>query len=664
MKAARFIGCLAAGLVLGGSAQATRAVEPQIDRSRDAADGRAAFALLDRLPRLPGQFMVRQSSSRNKTGHNGDENWPLYKDERGDDVIFDAAGPGCVRSMWVTHIAEGAILNFYFDGEREPRYRIGEVEFFEGKHPAFPRPLNSYERRGRYAAGLAGNSFVPIPFQKSLKISITGESRFFHVIWEQYPYGTSVGTFTGREDRTALLHSFEPLADTPPPWAGPEIVRIASEDNQPGATVMLFSRKDAAGIVRNIVIEADGSEEMFRNSEIQMRWDGHTRADVLAPTGIFFACANHACDVESLPVSVQKLDSGRVRLTCRFPLPFWREAEILWRNNSEYSLGPVVAEVTVAANDLDEARSGYFTTLYREGKTSYGRDWRLLQTPGTGWFVGAVQTMQHGHYCEGDEHFYIDGAISPQINGTGSEDYYLGCFWPNFHYSSPFANCAGDIMLEAGGHFMGSYRIPACYSRFHLEAPIPFFTSIDARIQHGGLSYLRSDYRSLAYCYLRRRPAMRQTDFLDVGNSASEAAHDYRATRSDLIEAMTASPEGEYFEYRMDEDGRTHTGEITFTVAIDPDNGGVRLRRRLDQGSSRQAADVYVNGEYVGRWYHGNHNEHLRWSDSDFDIHSRHTREKGLLQVKLVVDTEGGGGPFTDFRYEVFCLDAGGGTRE
>jgi len=87
----------------------------------------------------------------------------------------------------------------------------------------------------------------------------------------------------------------------------------------------------------------------------------------------------------------------------------------------------------------------------------------------------------------------------------------------------------------------------------------------------------------------------------------------------------------------------------------------VRLRRRLDQSSGRQTAKVYVNGAFAGVWYHGYHNEHLRWFDSDFDIHRRLTRGKDSLTVKLVIDTSGGRGPFTDFRYEVFSFESGGG---
>lgn len=623
--------------------------------------GSPAYTLLDRLTVAPRQVTVHQFSSHNKTGHNGDENWPLYKDEHGDDVIFDAAGPGCVRSIWGTHFAEDAVLKFTFDGEEEPRYKIREIDFFEGKHPHFPAPLVSYERRGHYAGGLAGNSFVPIPFEKSLRITIEGESRFFHVLYERYPHGTPIKTFDGSSDDAALVDCFERLGEDPLAEEDLEVIEVEAGDNKPGAAVVLFERKDGSGVVRKIVIEADGSDTFFQESELGMRWDGHVWRDVNAPTGFFFGCCDQANDMRSLPLRVERLEGGRVRLSCYFPMPFWREAHIVWRNGSRYPLNFLKAKVYVGKNELPASRGCYFTTLYRSGTTTYGRDWLLYERPGTGWFVGAVQSMQHQHYCEGDEHFTIDGAISPQINGTGSEDYYLACFWPNLDFDSPFACVVGDIQEQGGGHMAGAYRIPSCYCRYHLEAPIPFYGSIDARIQHGGLSYLRSNYRSLGYCYLRKQPVLRRTDFLDVGNPASEAAHAYKATTGEMTGVVEAKPEGAYFDTVVADRGRRHAeGEITFRVAIEAENEGVRLRRRLDQGSQRQAAAVYVDGEYAGVWLHGYHNEHLRWFDSDFDIHPEKTAGKSSLDIRLVVVGGEGRGPFTDFKYEVYSFDAAG----
>jgi hypothetical protein len=620
----------------------------------------AAAALLEHLMQLPPQVQVLQTSSHNKQGRNGDANQPLYKDEHGDDVIFDAAGPGCVRSMWGTAFDEKAVMKFYFDGQREPRYRISPIDFYSSKHPDFPPPLTSYAVRGHYGGeGWAGNCFVPIPFAKSLKIAIAGESRFFHVLYEIYPHGTPVRTFSGQEDRAALLDSFAQLGGAAPLPPGAETCEVKSVQAGPGSEVVLFERKAGPGIVRRIVLEAAGAEALFQDSELSMRWDGHARDDVRAPTGMFFGCANHACDVAALPLAVRKLPDGRVRLTCHFPMPFWQDARIVWRNNSGQPLGPLVARVSVGPNDLPPQRGCYFTTLYQKGETTYGRDWPLFDSPGAGWFVGVVQSMQNAHYCEGNEHFYIDGAVSPQINGTGSEDYYLGCFWPNVEYSGPFASNAGDIQIEGGGTQEGAYRVPSSYGRFHLEAPIPFFRCIDARIQHGGMSDVRSNYRSLAFCYLRARPALRETDFIAVGNSTSAAAHAYHADGAQLTGVITACPEGEYSETALDDQGWQHaSGEITFKVAIDPQNGGLRLRRRLDQTGPPQAADVYVDGEYAGRWLHGYQNEHLRWYDSDFDIGVKHTRGKSAIAVKLLVAAAPGYGPFTDFNYRVYCLEA------
>jgi D-arabinan exo alpha-(1,3)/(1,5)-arabinofuranosidase (non-reducing end) len=616
-----------------------------------------ANALLERLIRVPAQHQVLQASSRNKTGHNGDENWPLYVDEHGDDVIFDAAGPGCVRSMWGTHFAEDSVFKFYFDGEVEPRYELPVHDFYRGRHPHFPPPLVSYEERGQYGdLGWCGNSFVPIPFATSLKISVAGESRFFHLLYELYPHGTPTSTFTGEENRGPVLDSFARLHDDPVGDLQGEVIEVTPEGTEPGQSVTLLDRQ-GAGVIRKLIIEAEGSEEFFRESSLHMHWDARALDDVHVPTGIFFGVANHAREAASLPLRVESLGDGHVRLSCYFPMPFWHGARLAWRNDSQYELALRKATILVTPNDVPKSQGTYFTTTYREGLTTYGEDWRFYESPGSGWFVGAVQSMQHKHYCEGDEHFTIDGAVSPQINGTGSEDYYLGCFWPNRAYDSPFATCAGNVLSAGGGNFWAAYRMPASYGRFHLEAPIPFFQDIDARIQHGGLNHIRSNYRSLAFCYLQPRPTLRETDFLDVGSPASEDRHDYQAPDSTRTGPVVGHPEGEHLQTTLQERGRRHEGGvITFNIAIDPDNRGVRLRRRLDQSSPRQMARVYVDDVYAGTWYHGYHNEHLRWYDSDLDLHPQHTRGKDSLTIRLEVDAEGGHGAFTDFSYRIYCF--------
>lgn len=617
-----------------------------------------SYELFDKLLQVPQRVMVQQFSSHNKKGFNSDENWPLYIDKNGDEVIFDAVGPGCIRSMWATYFDPEAVVKFYFDGEEQPSYSMNYIDFYKGKNKNFPAPLISYERRGTCCIEepCAGNNFVPIPFEKSLKIAIQGPSRFFHILFESYPYKTPISTISGAEDISIMRDCFNRYGEPPLEIEGLDVLETRLEEIAPLQTVSLLKLEDRSGIIRIIDMEADGSVEFFREARLRMRWDEHTRWDVVAPVGIFFGSAVEADDMRSLPLRVEKLESGRVRLRCYFPMPFWEKAVIELVNLTQQYKGPLNVKIYISKNSLVRSTGTYFTTLYHEGETVYGHDWLLFEGRGSGWFVGVVQSMQYEHYCEGDERFYIDGAISPQINGTGTEDYYLACFWSNVDFDMPFGCVVGDILKKGGGDWRGTYYVPSCYSRYHLEAPIPFFSSINVRIQHGGLSNIRSNYRSLAYSYLNKMEIIRQTDFIDVGNPQSEKEHNYQATKSGEVRILEAFPEGESFETLIQDNGRYHSGgTITFNVAIDPNNQGIRLRRRIDQAVPRQRAKVFIDGKYVGCWYYGYQNEYLRWFDLDFNIHSDYTFGKSILNVKLVIEPGEDKEIFTDFNYGVYC---------
>jgi hypothetical protein len=646
---------------VSASASADRAPSPL----PASADARPAAALFDKLLRVPPQVLVLQTSSANKKGENGDAEWPLYKDARGDDVIFDAAGPGCVRSLWGTAFDPAAVFQFYFDGQAEPRLRIPVLDLYKGRHPLFPPPLTSYEQRGRWGGEpFAGNSFVPVPFEKSLKISVRGESRFFHVIAERFPFpAPGLATFNGREpDRGALLDAFarngEPLA--PGEQGNGRVIVIDPGEPKavaPGETVTLLKLEKTSGTVREIVLETDGGEAFFQGTLLRMRWDGHPLWDVQAPPGLLFGSAVRANDVRTLPVRVEPLPDGRVRLACFFPMPFWESAAIEWTNTAARPMAALKSRITVGENTVPRREGAYFTTMYHAGETVYGRDWLLFEGRGAGWYVGTVQSMRQSHYCEGNEHITLDGAVSPQINGTGTEDYYLACFWPNVDFDSPFAAVAGDIQREGGGTQDGAYHVPSSYARYHLEAPLPFRASIEARIQHGGRSDVRSEYRSLGIAYLRKEERLVQTDFIDVGRPESERAHGYRASGGGAPAALEARPEGGSFETASADAGRYHRdGTVRFRAAIDPANAGVRLRRLFDQKGPRQSVRVMVDGRYAGTWLDAKGNEFLRWAESDLDIAPEFTRGKDAIEIELVVGTGDGRSPFSDFNYKVYCL--------
>lgn len=138
-------------------------------------------------------------------------------------------------------------------------------------------------------------------------------------------------------------------------------------------------------------------------------------------------------------------------------------------------------------------------------------------------------------------------------------------------------------------------------------------------------------------------------------NRESEAMHNYVAAESRDI-ALESPCEGDLHHFRHRDIGRVHEGgDISFTVSVDPENEGVRIRRRLDQAIGRQRADVFVDDDYVGTWYHADRNPYLRWFDSDFDIHPKFTRGRERLNIRLSLGRSGCG-RFTDFNYEVYSV--------
>jgi len=650
--------------------------------SADEIAGNTVADFFDRLPFLPqGGVQTGQFSSHSPHQRNGDSGHFLYRDEQGDAVIFDVNGPGCITNMWGTGLDHEGILKFYFDGEDTPRYSVNIIDFYKGIYPDFPTPIQSYERRGYYLEeSYAGNSFLPITFSQSLRISMKGKPTFYHILYEKYPFNTPEDAGDRRKDfiRDAINHSGQN------PWAGASLENhsIQEANLAPQQSVDLL-KLSGSGAVRTIEIEMDARKELLRDLRLLMIWDDESIEKeksektgtlayeknefsrlyhVNAPIGFFFGSPHQPLELTSLPLTIKKLPDGRIRLACFFTMPYWKNARITVFNKSDQPAGNITATVTTTDKIYPRERTGYFATHFREGMTEYGRDWIFADIQGTGWFLGEVQSCRLEHYCEGNEHFYIDGSQTPQINGTGTEDYYLGCYWPNLVFNTPFAGCVNDVRIEGGGDpkrffvcLPTDYTTAAVYYRFHLEMPLPFYSSMNARIQHGGESQIESEYASLAYLYVNRTPVLRQTDYINATNPASRKMHAYATNGAVEYKSLDAQYEGDDLYTIIQDAGVYHReGSVSFRVAIDQTNQGVRIRRRMDQSIPQQKAGVYVDGAFAGTWYDAQSNNTLRWYDSEFNIHPNFTRGKESIEIKLTFD-EHDNFSFTDFEYIVLC---------
>ncbi len=140
-------------------------------------------------------FTAHRSSSNNPDWNSNDDSKRPIPGETV--TLADLKGPGIVTHIWVTIAANEygwpRLLRFrvYYDGSPEPSVDVPVGDFFAVGH-GFERPVNSLMIRNG-SDGRARNSYWPMPFRKSCRITVTDEGRrrvanlYYHVDWEKVP---------------------------------------------------------------------------------------------------------------------------------------------------------------------------------------------------------------------------------------------------------------------------------------------------------------------------------------------------------------------------------------------------------------------------------------------------------------------------------------------
>jgi len=146
-------------------------------------------------------FAAYRSSSNNPDPESNDDSKRPIPGETV--TLADLQGPGIVTHLWIT-VADNEYgwprllrLRAYYDGASEPSVDAPLGDFFAVGH-GFERPVNSLMIRNG-SDGRAWNSYWPMPFRKSCRITVTNEGRrrvsnlYFHVDWQKrtaLPAGT------------------------------------------------------------------------------------------------------------------------------------------------------------------------------------------------------------------------------------------------------------------------------------------------------------------------------------------------------------------------------------------------------------------------------------------------------------------------------------------
>jgi len=410
----------------------------------------------------------------------------------------------------------------------------------------------------------------------------------------------------------------------------------------------------------------DASDRILRDARLQFTFDGEQTVD--APLGEFFGSGLGEYEVGSLFFAMDTADDGWY--TTWWPMPFRSRADLRLVNGSGEPIEGAEVEVTWARTP-DVARGlsshgdlGYFRATSRYGETTPDRDWIFLDTAGRGKFVGVNHTADGiaagpgapgiRSYLEGDERVHVDGSRTPQIYGTGSEDFYEGAwYFSRGQFSNPLN---GNPAHELGGEEGCPIECDALY-RLMIGDAVPFSTALRFGMEHGSFNDVPARYGSTAFWYGRDTSAAHRTDVLDVGDPESEDAHRYASEEPGAVTGLTSVFEGDDDNVEVTEDGRATTAPVRFDLEVRdgryrPEHG-VTLRRLSDQAQAGQAARVLVDGVEVGTWYQALGNPGQRWLHDTFTVPAAALGRRSTVEITL--EPVEGAPPWHAARYEAFA---------
>jgi len=285
----------------------------------------------------------------------------------------------------------------------------------------------------------------------------------------------------------------------------------------PGDTLTLLDDTGPKVITHIWITIASPEKYHLKKLVLRMYWDDEVSPSVETPIGDFFGLGlGDYFQFESTPLAV----APDKALNCFFPMPFRKRARITVTNEGKEEVDAFYFNIDYQAWNKDLAPDTmYFHAQYRQAAPakSWTNQWEAndaatvnakknldgennyvwLEASGQGHFVGVTMSIlqnQDGWWGEGDDMFFVDGEKYPSINGTGSEDYFLGAWDFGDH---PFSYALFGAPVK-GPELAGSR---SSVYRFHLDSPIPFTKSLRATIEHGHANHRSDNFFSVAYWY-------------------------------------------------------------------------------------------------------------------------------------------------------------------
>ena len=426
---------------------------------------------------------------------NGD-NDGIVRKENGKSVLAEMTGPGCIWRIWSAAPKAGHV-RIYLDGDPNPAVDLPFTEYFSGTQAPFTRPAIVHT----VAQGC--NNYTPIPFQKSCKIVADADwGAYYHFGYTTYPPGTTVPTFKRElspEENAAL-----DAADAALRHCGPRDLPGSGSASDEGS---LTGRGDSgfqpagAGAITGIRVRFEppltpADRDLLREISVQMSWDGDSKLAVWAPLGDFFGTAPGPNVYRSLPCGY----TADGWFYANWFMPFTNGAKINFVNEGAdaHQLKYEIYSQPLQGDPTRYARfhAKWHRDAFLPAEPERQIDWTLLQTAGSGRFVGVmlhIWNPRGGWWGEGDEKFFVDGEKFPSTFGTGSEDYF-GYAWSN---PSPFQH-AYHNQTHNDGNSKGHISV----NRWHISDQVPFHAQFEGDLEKYYSNDRPTRYAATAYWYL------------------------------------------------------------------------------------------------------------------------------------------------------------------
>ncbi|MGP8243988.1 MAG: glycoside hydrolase family 172 protein [Bryobacteraceae bacterium] len=272
-------------------------------------------------------------------------------------------------------------------------------------------------------------------------------------------------------------------------------------------------RAQGAGAVTHIWFTISArSGDHLKELVLRAYWDGNSRPSVETPIGDFFGLNLGAYAIYQ---SQYLACSPGKSLNSYFVMPYARGARLTVTNEGKQEVGSFYSNIDFQVLPALPADTLYFHAQYRQAApcipmtgeaARFNLDGRLnyvyLETRGRGHLMGVtlgVLQNAEGWWGEGDEMIFVDDETAPAIQGTGSEDYFLGSWdFGGRDGAQPFGHAMYGAPLIVNPERTGGRY--CCY-RWHGDNPVTFQRYLRHTMEHGHANDRGDNFFSVGYWY-------------------------------------------------------------------------------------------------------------------------------------------------------------------